>query len=92
MRPSGNPELSHRLQSGGKVQRRAIGHISYTLECAGWNMTAAAKALGISVRTLQLWVKRYPLLTERRYKRERDAAMQTVAESAKPIILDLDEQ
>ena len=89
---SGNRELSGRLIAGGKTQRKAIGFIFHTLEQHGWNLTHTAPALGVSVRTLQHWIRRFPVLAQGRDKAVRGEALQTVHNHATDFVVNLDEQ
>lgn len=89
---SGNRELSARLLSGGKVQRKALGYIFHCLEQHGWNLTHTAPVLGITVRTLQHWIRRYPLLSQGRIKASTAAATQSVSYPASDFVVTLPEE
>jgi hypothetical protein len=86
-----NPELAHRIASGGRAQKQALKHILHVMSQHNWNVAHTAAALNVGTRTLFGWLQRFPLLAETRLKRRLPDTMQTSNDPAISCTLDVGE-
>lgn len=83
---SGNNELTYKLLAGGKLRRKALGHIAHTLSQHP-TLASAAKTLGVHERTLYRWLERYPSLKRAQQDGAHEAAMQTFRSHGMHVIV-----